>query len=610
MNKKVLYLIISLICTSLMGIIAVQFFWIRNAIQVKEARFDQSVYDAMGLVVNKLETQENVFFIGKNHIGDSIRNLFQAFAKEQGMLSESKLDSLLTIEEMKTTHPSPLCMPSFCPRVYSYDLTYNMFTSQGGAVIDTIFHNNDPDEAISALNYPDVFVDWNDEEFIRLDSLFNEHKLTVNNEQFDYHIETGGTNGNEMIIQYSVKPMQSNPPPPPPPPSSLPSDRNHKIIRDQVKKLNKKAIKVQDIIKKMTIEMESKPRPIEERINKTALEKILKEAFADKDIDQKFEFAVITPEETRPLTLVRSDGFKPDYLSTKYRVSLFPNDLFQKQNALLVKFPDSGSSILTSLSWLMIASILFTMVIVISSGLSIFVMIRQKKTSDIKTDFINNMTHEFKTPIATISIAVDSINNPKVIQQPEVIKNYTRVIKEENNRMNTRVEQVLQMALLDSSEFKLNERTLDIHELIRKIADNIRLQTESRNGQLNLHLKAQRTIILADESHLTNVLISILDNAIKYSPENPIIMVSTKNSGNMIVTSIEDNGIGMNSETQKKIFDKFFRVTSGNIHNIKGFGLGLSYAKAIVLSHKGEIKVTSEVDKGSRFDIILPNIIT
>ena len=235
-------------------------------------------------------------------------------------------------------------------------------------------------------------------------------------------------------------------------------------------------------------------------------------------------------------------------------------------------------------------------------------MIRQKKISDIKTDFINNMTHEFKTPIATISVAVDSINNPKVIQRPEVIKNYTRVIKEENNRMNTRVEQVLQMALLDSSEFKLNEKIIDIHEMIRNITDNIRLQTESRNGQLIVSLNAGRMHVMADESHLTNVLISILDNAIKYSPMTPEIWVTTINSGPSIVISISDNGIGMSPETQKKIFDKFFRVTSGNIHTIKGFGLGLSYAKAIVLAHKGEIKVSGEVEKGSRFDIILPNV--
>jgi len=600
MNKKILSLIISLICISLLGIIAVQFFWIRNAIQVREARFNQSVFDAMGMVVNKLETQENVLFIGKNHIGDSIRNIFQAFSKEQGLISESKLDSLLTLEETKMI-PPPY---PFHPRSFSYNLTYNMPNTTGGVVIDSFFYRNDPGFFNEDMNNPDIFFNWNDEEFYRFDSLLQEQELAFNKTQFEYQVETGGSDGRGMVIQYSVKPMQSPPPPPPPP------DRNHRIIKEQVKKLNKKAIKVQDVIKKMTIEMESKPRPIEERINKTELGNILKKNFADKDIDQNFEFAVITPEETKPMTLVRSDGFKPDYTSTKFRVSLFPNDIFQKQNVLLVKFPGTGSSILTSLSWLMIASILFTLVIVISSGLSIFVMIRQKKTSDIKTDFINNMTHEFKTPLATISIAIDSINNPKVIQEPEIIRNYTRIIKEENNRMNTRVEQVLQMALLDSSEFKLNQKPLDIHELIRKVTDNIRLQTESRNGQLNIQPGAQRMMVMADESHMTNVLISILDNAIKYSPENPTIMVSTANTGNTIVISIEDLGIGMNSETQKKIFDKFFRVTSGNIHNIKGFGLGLSYAKAIVLSHKGEIKVTSEVDKGSRFDIILPCLMT
>ena len=598
MNKKILSLIISLICISLLGIIAVQFFWIRNAIQVKEARFDQSVFDAMGMAVNKLETQENVFFIGKNHIGDSIRNIFQAFSKDQGMISDSKLDSLLAIEEKKPPPPNP-----FHPHSFSYNLTYNMFNTKGGIVIDSFSYGNDHGFSDAAINNPDVFFNLNDKDFYQMDSLMQEQELAFNKEQFEYQIETGVSDGREMIIQYSVNPMQTPPPPPPPPP-----DRNHNIIKEQVKKLNKKAIKVQDVIKKLTIEMESKPRPIEERINKTELENILTKVLADKDIDRNFEFAVITPEEVRPLTLVRSDGFKPEYASTKYRVSLFPNDIFQKQNVLLVKFPGSGSSILTSLSWLMIASILFTMIIVISSGLSIFVMIRQKKTSDIKTDFINNMTHEFKTPLATISIAIDSINNPKVIQQPEIIKNYTRIIKEENNRMNTRVEQVLQMALLDSSEFKLNEKPLDIHQMISKVTDNISLQAESRNGRMELHLGAERTMVMADESHLTNVLISLLDNAIKYSPENPMISVSTVNSGNAIVISIEDQGIGMNAETQKKIFDKFFRVTSGNIHNIKGFGLGLSYAKAIVLSHKGEIKVTSEADKGSRFDIVLPLI--
>jgi len=232
-------------------------------------------------------------------------------------------------------------------------------------------------------------------------------------------------------------------------------------------------------------------------------------------------------------------------------------------------------------------------------------MIRQKKISEIKTDFINNMTHEFKTPLATISIAVDSINNQKIIDSPEKIRNYTRIIREENNRMNSRVEQVLQMSLLDSSEFRLSAHPVDIHPIILKVANQIRLLVDSREGNLQLRLEATHSVVDADEPHFANTIMTLLDNAIKYSPGKPEITVSTKNAGTMIVVSIEDKGIGMTPETQKKIFDKFFRVTSGNIHNVKGFGLGLSYARAIVLAHKGTISVSSEPGKGSRFDICL-----
>jgi two-component system, OmpR family, phosphate regulon sensor histidine kinase PhoR len=599
MDKKVLYLLIGLICTALLGIIAVQFFWIRNAVRVKEEQFDQNVYDALGIAVNKLETQENIKYIGNNQAGDSIRRIFLSMLKEQELLSDLKVDSLLKVEEKKLPRPGPPAKS----RIYTYNFNYNMNNPMPGVTIDTVWNNNGYFGEWPVFNDPDIFFQWNEEEFQRIDSMLNIQEMNLQKELQDYGIFNRFPDPQQMIIQYSVKPPKVRHGPPPPPP-----DPDHTILKEQVKKLNSKARKFQDVVKKMTLEMESKPRPIEDRIDKKALADILKKVLSDKDINRNYEFAVILPKEKKPLTPVKSDGFRPEYVSTKYKVSLFPNDIFQKQYALLVKFPGSGHKFLGYLSWLMIASILFTLIVVITSGLSIFVMIRQKKISDIKTDFINNMTHEFKTPIATISIAADSINNPKVIQHPEIIKNYTRVIKEENQRMNTRVEQVLQMALLDSSEFKLNEKILDLHDILRKLTDNIRLQTESRNGKLTVNLNAERSVVMADESHLTIVFISILDNAIKYSQENPDIQVSTKDKANGIVVSIEDHGIGMNSEIQKKIFDKFYRVTSGNIHNIKGFGLGLSYAKAIVLAHNGEIKVTSEAGQGSRFDVILPVI--
>jgi two-component system phosphate regulon sensor histidine kinase PhoR len=216
------------------------------------------------------------------------------------------------------------------------------------------------------------------------------------------------------------------------------------------------------------------------------------------------------------------------------------------------------------------------------------------------------MTHEFKTPIATISIAVDSINNPKVIDEPERIKSFTRIIKEENNRMNSRVEQVLQMALLDSSEFRLNLKIVDVNELVARVSGNIRLQIENREGKLEFERGAGQSMVEADEIHLSNVIMNLLDNANKYSPEKPDIRVTTTNRGSSVVVTVSDKGIGMSPETQRKIFEKFYRLTSGNIHTVKGFGLGLSYARAIVLSLKGDIKVSSEIGKGSTFEVVLP----
>jgi two-component system, OmpR family, phosphate regulon sensor histidine kinase PhoR len=386
-------------------------------------------------------------------------------------------------------------------------------------------------------------------------------------------------------------------------------DRNKQQIRENnIQKLDNKARKIQDVIKQMAIALETKPAPIQQRINKKSLQATLSKSFKDKGIDLPFEFAVISPSSDSNHIPIRSADFKRDYETTAHRVSLFPNDLFQKPDMLLVFFPGQKSEVLKSLSLLLVGSVLFTLIIILSSGGSIVVMIRQKKISDIKTDFINNMTHEFKTPIATISIAADSITNPRVIAEPETIKNFTRIIKEENNRMNTRVEQVLQMALLDSRDFKLRPQLVDMNYLIEKTVDHYRLQIEKREGIITTRLEAEHCVVDADEDHLRNVLLNLLDNANKYSITKPEIEVFSFNRSGKFFFGVKDNGMGMSQDVQRKVFDKFFRVTSGNIHNIKGFGLGLSYVKAIVLAHHGDIRIESDLGKGSLFEISLPGV--
>ena len=256
----------------------------------------------------------------------------------------------------------------------------------------------------------------------------------------------------------------------------------------------------------------------------------------------------------------------------------------------------------------MIAAILFTLVIFSAFGLTVYTMIRQKKLNLIKNDFINNMTHEFKAPIATISLAVDALKNPKVICNPEKLNYFSSIIKEENQRMNRQVETILKSALLDKQEIQLNKRPLHVHKIIEDVADNFALRLQEKGGDMVMHLNAEHDLIEGDEVHINNIVNNLLDNAVKYSKEAvpPHIVLSTSSTSKKFIIRMEDNGIGMTKETVKRIFEKFYRAHTGNIHNVKGFGLGLSYVKSVVDAHGGTIKPESTLGKGSCFTIELP----
>lgn len=255
-----------------------------------------------------------------------------------------------------------------------------------------------------------------------------------------------------------------------------------------------------------------------------------------------------------------------------------------------------------------IAAVLFTLVIISAFGLTVHTMIKQKKINVIKNDFINNMTHEFKTPLATISLAVDALKNPKVFGNPEKLEYFSGIIKEENQRMNRQVETILKSALLDRQEIQLNKKPLHIHQIIEDVADNFVLRLQEKGGDLQIHLNASNDLIEGDEVHMSNLVNNLLDNAVKYSKENvaPQIIITTSTTPKKFVMVMEDNGIGMSRETLKRIFEKFYRAHTGNIHNVKGFGLGLSYVKTVIDAHDGNIKPESTIGKGSCFTIELP----
>ncbi len=339
-------------------------------------------------------------------------------------------------------------------------------------------------------------------------------------------------------------------------------------------------------------------------LNKSEVAFALQNSFLFLKIETPFEFAIINNGKVEEGTFTKSD--KNDFLKSNYMVRLFPDNIIGREMVLSVIFPERTNYVLGSMTWLLGGSLLFSLIILATFAMSLFFIIRQKKISEMKSDFLNNMTHEFKTPIATISLAADTITNPKVINDENSIRHFIGMIKKENSRMNKKVETILQIASLDKKEIEFRYENLSLHSVIERAVDTIEIQIHQKNGKITLNLNAEEPVIYGDQEHLTNLVNNLLDNAIKYSPEKPDIRVETRNNEKGIILSVEDKGIGMSKNVQSKIFERFYRQSSGNIHDVKGFGLGLNYVRAIIDAHRGNVVVTSEPGKGSRFEIFLP----
>lgn len=361
------------------------------------------------------------------------------------------------------------------------------------------------------------------------------------------------------------------------------------------------------------------PSSFLENIDNKKLDEYLRSELSLQELDLEYEYGVFSNKTGGFLILngqyvvELNQNIKATQISTGrnlketvYKLSLFEGLNEDEPGYLTLYFPKRSNWVWGNLIYVFISSIIFTAIILFCFSYTILVILRQKKISEMKTDFINNMTHEFKTPIATISLAADSISSPSIISNADKVKRFLGIIKEENKRMLSQVEKVLQIATLEKNEFKLRITEVDIHELICKAVDYASLKVNERGGSIETELKANKCIIEADATHIANIISNLLDNAEKYTKEAPKIRVMTEDYKDGIKISIEDNGIGISKEDLKHIFEKFYRVHTGNIHNIKGFGLGLSYVKAMVDAHYGNVFVKSTLEQGSTFIIFLP----
>ncbi|MCL3779753.1 HAMP domain-containing histidine kinase [Prolixibacteraceae bacterium JC049] len=338
-------------------------------------------------------------------------------------------------------------------------------------------------------------------------------------------------------------------------------------------------------------------------VNPELIEKVLTRELLGRGVNTPFAFGIVDNAKVSFL----SEGVKEtDLEKAKFWTRLFPNDFIPKSTRLAVVFPNQRSFVLGSINWILLTSLSLSCVILVIFTISIFMILKQKKVAQMKSDFVNNMTHEFKTPIATINVAANSITNEKVINEPKQITFFAQMIAKENKRMNQQVEKILRIARLDKKDFQLALEEVNAHEYISKVLEGFQLQIQQANGVLVTELNALQPVITTDITHFENVISNLIDNAVKYSQGAPKVSLKTENKDKGLLITVTDEGIGMTRSVQNKIFDRFYREASGNVHNVKGFGLGLSYVKAIVEANNGSISVSSEPNKGSSFKLFFP----
>jgi two-component system phosphate regulon sensor histidine kinase PhoR len=384
-------------------------------------------------------------------------------------------------------------------------------------------------------------------------------------------------------------------------------DPEASINKKQMERINmlvkEKSTIINEVIDNM-LKTRSK-RFVPSRINFRLLDSLIGAELKNKNITTNYEFGIFSPK--RNVMVVEKTGrYHFQLMQKSYAYNLFPRDLLRNPEFLYIYFPHEKTYVLTQMQGILFVSVILILAIFGSFGFILFTIFQQKKLSEMKNDFINNMTHEFKTPISTVSLACEALTDPDLPKSESLYSTYIQIISEENKRLGTMAEKILQTAILEKGQLKLKLEMVDIHQIIPEVSKKIKMQVEQKSGFIDMQLDADSCIVEGDRMHLSNVFANLLDNANKYSPGSPEIKIGTMTQAEGILVYVEDKGMGISKLNQKKIFEKLYRVSTGNVHDVKGFGLGLSYVKFILEKHGGTIAVESEVGKGSRFTVFLP----
>jgi len=576
---------------ALLGVLAMQWYFLNQSYQLKSQLFDQNVNEALSNVAKKLERQEAYNFLLKKAVNtrnESQKRKDRAQASDQlkqnslvrkesyaQFLSkeQQKADSLFTVRDSMLRARYPV--------VLSYDATKAQATEEEelqqelvqfvdpfGGIHQQVLQQRVPKLGFTKQNPVDSI-----RQYIVFDPQYGPKLITLAKPRLS------NINRNDAPNSPDVQLVQQ--------------------FLDSVQETKK------NVLQDLAQEFGSAKMPLNKRIQAHMVDQLLRKELKNKGITGTFTYQIQQANAKNKLgtPLETTEHLHTDEV---YKTQLFPKEMIKESGWLLLSFPNKSNYILANMTWIMVLSGGLLLILLGSFGYTLQLILRQKKISEMKTDFINNMTHEFKTPVATIMIASEALKDEELSGGRAQVERLATIIYDENIRLGNHIERVLHLAKVDKKDFKLENRPLELNTLIAAVADSMSLQLEKQKASIELDLQAKNDVVLADELHLSNVVFNLIDNALKYCDGEAKIKISTQNLGKQVVCTVQDNGLGMSKDQIDKIFDQFYRIPTGNVHNVKGFGLGLSYVNTIVRLVKGQIKVKSEKHKGSTFEISIP----
>jgi len=624
MKKRSIVIITALMSLALLGVMAMQFYFLRQSYQLQSKSFDHDVTEALNNVVNQLTKMDAI-----NFLNDKVKTQNQLATKVSDSIAKANKKTALKpiaiggVQATEMSDDGLIHVPSV-----KINLAHNQKIAR---LRDSMNHllaqqklDREMEDIGGSLNIQTTVQEYTNEygqveRYVKITPQINRafgsdnFKVKLNKSKINKYLDTvyypyyDPQFGRQSVPVARINPLWEQ-------------EQARKKQEQQIKQIQKllqvetadvvvtKTKKTQPaIFENLAREYQRTNQPLTERIDQKWVDTLLKRELSNRHIYLSYNYEVTKAHNDSVLFLraANLDEKKPIFLpANTYQMPIFSKEVIDDPGKLWVYFPQKNSLILGQMAATMATSGGLLIVLIFCFGFTIYSILRQKKISEMKTDFINNMTHEFKTPVSTIMIASEALKDAEIAQDKNRVSKLAGIIYDENVRLGSHIERVLNIARIEKNDFKLDVKTIEVNELIAAVLDSMQLKLQKHDAKLALNLSEEELFIKADELHFSNVIYNLIDNAIKYSRETPELTITTAaGRGNQVIIRIADKGIGMNSDQQAKIFEQFYRIPTGNLHDVKGFGLGLSYVNTIVKRLNGTIGVKSEKDKGSEFEL-------